>query len=55
MARLDDQGLVENAGGQIQGVAKSWRLTAQGVGLVQANRPLSERTNGQPGSAETAR
>jgi AcrR family transcriptional regulator len=43
MARLDEQGLVENAGGQIQGVAKAWRLTPRGEEVVQANRPLGER------------
>jgi AcrR family transcriptional regulator len=43
MARLDDQGLVENAGGQIQGVAKAWRLTLRGEEVVQANRPVGER------------
>jgi AcrR family transcriptional regulator len=43
MARLDDQGLVENAGGRIQGVAKAWRLTPQGEEVVQASRPLGER------------
>jgi AcrR family transcriptional regulator/DNA-binding MarR family transcriptional regulator len=43
MARLDEEGLVENAGGRVQGVAKSWRLTARGEEVVQANRPLGER------------
>jgi len=43
MARLDDQGLVENAGGRIQGVAKAWRLTPRGEEVVQANRPVGER------------
>ena len=43
MARLDAQGLVENAGGQIQGVAKAWRLTPRGEALVRASRPLGER------------
>jgi AcrR family transcriptional regulator/DNA-binding MarR family transcriptional regulator len=55
MARLDDQGLVENAGGQIQGVAKAWRLTARGEAVVRANRPLSERTNGRPDFPEVKR
>ena len=47
MARLDDQGLVENAGGQIQGVAKAWRLTPRGEEIVRVGQPRSERTNGR--------
>jgi len=43
MGRLQEQGLVENAGGRIQGVAKAWRLTPRGEEVVQANRPLGER------------
>jgi len=43
MARLQDQGLVENAGGRIQGVAKAWRLTPRGEEVVRANRPVGER------------
>jgi AcrR family transcriptional regulator len=39
MARLADLGLVENAGGRIQGVAKAWRLTREGEGLVRAAAP----------------
>jgi AcrR family transcriptional regulator len=35
MARLEEEGLLENTGGQVQGVAKAWRLTAEGEGLVQ--------------------
>jgi AcrR family transcriptional regulator len=43
MGRLDEWGLVENAGGRTQGVAKAWRLTARGEEVVRANRPLGER------------
>jgi AcrR family transcriptional regulator/DNA-binding MarR family transcriptional regulator len=43
MARIDEQGLVENAGGRIQGVAKAWRLTPRGEEVVRANRPVGER------------
>jgi AcrR family transcriptional regulator/DNA-binding MarR family transcriptional regulator len=45
MARLAEQGLLENAGGHIQGVAKAWRLTARGEELVHANRPAARRTD----------
>jgi len=56
MARLDDQGLVENAGGQIQGVAKAWRLTPRGEEIVRVGQSRrSERTNGHPASPETTR
>ena len=39
MARLDERGLVENAGGRTQGVAKAWRLTPEGEELVRAAAP----------------
>jgi hypothetical protein len=55
MARLDDQGLVENAGGQIQGVAKAWRLTPRGEEIVRAGQSRSERTNGRPDFPEVKR
>jgi AcrR family transcriptional regulator len=43
MARLDEEGLVENTGGRIQGVAKAWRLTSRGEEVERASRPLGER------------
>jgi AcrR family transcriptional regulator/DNA-binding MarR family transcriptional regulator len=49
MGRLQEQGLVENAGGQIQGVAKAWRLTPRGEEIVRVGQPRSERTNGRSG------
>ena len=55
MARLDDQGLVENAGGQIQGVAKAWRLTPRGEEIVRVGQSRSERTNGPPASPGATR
>jgi AcrR family transcriptional regulator/DNA-binding MarR family transcriptional regulator len=41
MARLEERGLLENAGGQVQGVAKAWRLTSQGQEVVRAADPAS--------------
>jgi AcrR family transcriptional regulator/DNA-binding MarR family transcriptional regulator len=45
MMRLQEQGLVENTGGQTQGVAKAWRLTSRGEELVHANRPEARRSD----------
>jgi AcrR family transcriptional regulator len=55
MGRLQEQGLVENAGGQIQGVAKAWQLTLRGEEIVRVGQPRSERTNGHSGSPEATR
>jgi DNA-binding MarR family transcriptional regulator len=40
MMRLSEQGLLENIGGQGQGVPKAWRLTKDGEQIIQANPPL---------------
>jgi AcrR family transcriptional regulator len=42
MARLLEQGLLQNSGGHGQGAPKAWRLTPHGEEVVQANRPLGE-------------
>jgi AcrR family transcriptional regulator/DNA-binding MarR family transcriptional regulator len=55
MARLEEQGLLQNTGGHIQGVAKAWRLTPRGEEILCAARPESERSNGRPGVPRTPR
>ena len=40
MARLQEQGLVENMGVGGQGAPKSWHLTREGEQVIQANPPL---------------
>jgi AcrR family transcriptional regulator len=55
LVHVADQGLVENAGGQIQGVAKAWRLTPRGEEIVRVGQSRSERTNGHPASPGATR
>jgi AcrR family transcriptional regulator/DNA-binding MarR family transcriptional regulator len=40
MMRLAEQGLVENMRGDVQGLAKAWRLTPRGEAVIDAHRPL---------------
>jgi len=40
MMRLAEQGLIENMRGDVQGLAKAWRLTPRGEAVIDAHRPL---------------
>jgi AcrR family transcriptional regulator len=55
LARLEGHGLLQNTGGSTQGVPRAWRLTPRGEEIVRVGQSRSERPNGWPGSAETAR
>jgi DNA-binding MarR family transcriptional regulator len=39
LARLEGLGLLENSGGQTQGIPNAWRLTPKGEEIVAANGP----------------
>jgi AcrR family transcriptional regulator/DNA-binding MarR family transcriptional regulator len=39
LARLEDQGLLHNTGGQRQGIPNAWRLTPHGKATLDASRP----------------
>jgi AcrR family transcriptional regulator/DNA-binding MarR family transcriptional regulator len=39
LARLEHQGLLENSGGQTQGIPNAWRLTPRGEATLDASRP----------------
>jgi AcrR family transcriptional regulator len=43
--RLEDQGLVQNAGGHEQGTPKAWSLTSHGEQALHATRPHEARSN----------
>jgi AcrR family transcriptional regulator/Mn-dependent DtxR family transcriptional regulator len=43
LARLQNQGLLHNNGGRVDG-ANAWQLTARGLGLLRASRPGKEQS-----------
>jgi AcrR family transcriptional regulator len=45
LARLEGLGLLENTGGQTQGVPNAWRLTPQGAEMQQTTRIAAKHTN----------
>ena len=44
LARLEGHGLLQNTGGNTQGIARAWRLTPRGEEIVRVGRPRRERT-----------
>jgi DNA-binding MarR family transcriptional regulator len=57
MARLQSQGLIENARGRDRGVSKAWRVTRQGEAVIEAHRPprQARRTDAHGGKLATKR
>jgi AcrR family transcriptional regulator/DNA-binding MarR family transcriptional regulator len=55
LSRLEGHGLLENTGGESQGIPRAWRLTPRGEEIVRVGRPRGERTDSRPGSAEVTR
>jgi AcrR family transcriptional regulator/DNA-binding MarR family transcriptional regulator len=55
LARLEGHGLLQNTGGNTQGVPRAWRLTPRGEEILRVGQPRSEHINGRPGSPEAAR
>jgi AcrR family transcriptional regulator/DNA-binding MarR family transcriptional regulator len=55
LARLEGHGLLENTGGQTQGIPRAWQLTPRGREIVRVGQPRSERTNGHPNLPEVKR
>jgi AcrR family transcriptional regulator len=54
LARLEGLGLLENTGGQTQGVPNAWQLTQQGRQITQAGAP-AEHAGGRPDVQQAAR
>jgi DNA-binding MarR family transcriptional regulator len=55
LSRLEGHGLLQNTGGESQGIPRAWRLTARGEEIVRVGRPRSERTDSRAGSPEVTR
>jgi AcrR family transcriptional regulator len=55
LARLEGHGLLENTGGNTQGVPRAWQITPRGEEIVRVGQPRSERTNGHPDFPEVKR
>jgi AcrR family transcriptional regulator/DNA-binding MarR family transcriptional regulator len=55
LSRLEGHGLLQNTGGQTQGVPRAWQITPQGEEIVRVGQPRSERTNGHSGLPEVKR
>jgi AcrR family transcriptional regulator/DNA-binding MarR family transcriptional regulator len=55
LARLEGHGLLQNAGGETQGVPRAWRLTPRGEEIVRVGQSRRERNNGCAGSPEALR
>jgi TetR/AcrR family transcriptional regulator len=57
MMRLAEQGLIENMRGDVQGLAKAWRLTPRGEAVIDAHRPLrpEERRSNRRGKLAVKR
>jgi AcrR family transcriptional regulator/DNA-binding MarR family transcriptional regulator len=52
--RLEDQGLVQNTGGNEQGTPKAWSLTPLGAQALHASRPHSAHSDSTDTGGETA-
>jgi AcrR family transcriptional regulator len=55
LARLEGHGLLQNTGGDTQGLPRAWQLTPRGEEIVCVGRPRGERTNGRPDLPEVKR
>jgi AcrR family transcriptional regulator len=54
LARLEGHGLLQNTGGNTQGIARAWQITARGEGILRIGQSRSERTDGRPDSLEAS-
>jgi AcrR family transcriptional regulator len=55
LARLEGHGLLQNTGGQTQGIPRAWQLTSRGEEIVRVGQSRSGRTNGHPNLPEVKR
>jgi AcrR family transcriptional regulator/DNA-binding MarR family transcriptional regulator len=49
LARLEGHGLLQNTGGQTQGIPRAWRLTPRGWEIVRVGQSRGERTTDRSG------
>jgi len=55
LSRLEGHGLLQNTGGQTQGIPRAWRLTPRGEEIVRVGQSRSDPKNSHPRSPKAAR
>jgi AcrR family transcriptional regulator/DNA-binding MarR family transcriptional regulator len=55
LARLEGHGLLQNTGGDTQGLPRAWQITPRGEEIVRVGQPRSERTNNRADLPEVKR